>query len=192
VHLDHGTLSVPQLNADFLGGKHRGMWHANFNSKPALCGGSGELTGFSSTRLASGTKDVWIAGTGTLNYQVKGPCAAEFWRSAEATVRVDMKDGTLPHILLGDAQGPLQFMRLDGQLNLHAGMIEISDARLDSPDGEYQLSGTATLQRELAIKMTSASGAINTGYAISGTLDAPLVTPLTRTEQAQMKTLPSK
>jgi uncharacterized protein involved in outer membrane biogenesis len=187
VILDHGTLAIPQVNANFLGGKHQGMWAADFNSKTALCNGSGKLTGASLTRLAAAMKDAWIAGTGTANYQVKGPCSAEFWRSAEGTLRVDVKDGTLPHILLGDDQEPLQFTQLVGQAELDAGKIEIDDATLDSADGKYQISGTATLQRELAIQMTHVSGGINTGYAISGTLDAPLVTPLTRTEQARLK-----
>jgi hypothetical protein len=48
------------------------------------------------------------------------------------------------------------------------------------------------LQREIEVKMTHVPGGANTGYTISGTLDAPLVTPLTRTEQARLKTLPTK
>jgi hypothetical protein len=192
VILDRGTLAIPQVTADFLGGKHRGMWDADLNSKPALCGGSGEFTEVSLIRLAAVTKDAWIAGTGNGNYQVKGACSAEFWRSAEGTLRADVKDGTLPHILLNNDQEPLQVTDLAGRLDWREGEIEISDGMLDSPDGTYQFHGTATLQREIALKMTPVPGGANSGYAISGTLDAPLVTPLARTEQARMKTLPAK
>ena len=193
VILDHGTLAVPELNADLFGGTHRGMWHADFNSKPALCGGSGELTGISLEGLALAMKDGWIAGTANGNYQVNGPCPAEFWRSAEGTLRVDVRDGLLPHLLLNSDQEPFQVTRLTGQAELRAGKIEISDAKVDSPEGKYLLSGTATLQRDIAIKLTRVpAGTSNAGYSISGTLAEPRVTPLARAEQAQLKRPPAK
>jgi len=188
--LDRGTLNVPQLNADVLGGRHRGTWHADFNSKPAVCGGNGQLTGASLARLASAMKDPWIAGTATASYQVKGSCTADFWRSGEGTLRVEMRDGTLRHISLGTTQEPFRFTRLSGQADLHDGKIELSHADADSPDGKYEISGAATLQREISLKMTR--HAANTGYAISGTLAEPLVTPLGRTEQARLKPPPAK
>jgi len=193
VILDRGTLSVPELNADFLGGKHRGMWHADFNTTPALCGGSGELAGVSLARLAGVMKDAWIAGTASGNYQVKGPCPADFWRSAEGTLQVDVRDGVLPHLLLSIDQEPFQVTRLTGHVELQASEIKISDAQVDSPDGKYQLSGTVTLQRDIALKLTRVpAGASNAGYSISGTLAEPRVTPLARAEQAQLKTPPAK
>ena len=188
--LDRGTLNVPELNADFLGGRHRGTWHADFNSKPALCGGSGQLAGVSLARLASAMKDPWIVGTATANYQIRGSCTTDFWRSAEGTLRVEMRDGAWHHISLGTSQEPLQFTRFSGQADLNDGKIELSNTNVDSPEGKYEISGTATLQREISLKMTRQSA--STGYAISGTIAEPLVTPLGRTEQARLKTPPAK
>lgn len=190
--LDRGTLNIPELNADFLGGRHRGMWHADFTSKPAVCGGSGQVAGVSLARLASAMKDSWIAGTAAGSYQVKGSCTAEFWRSAEGTLRVEARDGTLRHISLAATPEPFQFTRLSGQAELRDGKIELSDSNVDSPEGKYEINGTATLQRAISLKITRPPGTAGTGYAISGTLAEPMVTPLGRTEQAKLKTPPAK
>jgi len=183
--LDHGMLIVPQLNADFLGGKHHGAWHADFNAKPALCGGSGALTGISLARLAEGMKDAWIGGAGSANYEIKGPCAADFWHAAEGTFQFDVRDGILPHISLAEDEEPLKIMRLSGAAQLHDGEIEMKNARLDSLSGKFQLSGTATLKRELDLKLAPIRG--SSGYSLTGTLAAPQVTPLPATEQARLK-----
>ena len=188
VVLDHGTLAVPQLNADFLGGRHRGMWHANFSTKPVVCSGSGLLDRVSLSRLAEGMKDEWIAGTGTANYEVQGPCPAGFWHSAEGMLKFDVRDGALPHISLGGDGEQLRISRFSGQARLRAGKIEMKDAKLDSPSGKFLLSGTASLKRELDLKLarTTSSGGMG-GYTITGTLAEPQIVPLPGTEQARLK-----
>jgi AsmA family len=186
ITLDAGRLRVSGLQADLLGGKHRGSWQADFTSKPALCGGSGEFSELSLTRLAALMQDAWMTGTANAIYEIKGPCSAEFWPSAEGKLEVDMRNGTFPHISLGGDPEPFQVMRLRGQARWSAGEVEIGDAVVDSQSGTYQLTGTATFERAVTLKMTGLSGTTS-GYAISGTLDAPLVTPLARTEQARLK-----
>ena len=188
VVLDRGSLAVPQLNADFLGGKYRGMWHADFSAKPALCSGSGQLDRVSLSWLGDDMKDAEAAGTGDATYEIQGPCLAGFWHSAEGTLRFDVKDGTLPHISLEEDGEPLRISRLSGQARLHAGRIEVKDAMLDSPSGKFLLSGTASLKRELDLTLarTASSGGTG-GYAITGTLAVPRIVPLPGTEQARLK-----
>jgi hypothetical protein len=185
VVLDHGMLIVPQLSADFLGGRHRGAWHADFSAKPPLCGGSGVLTGISLARLAEGMKDAWVAGTGSANYEIKGPCPVDFWHAAEGTLQFDVRDGILPHISLAEDEEPLKIIRLSGAAQLHGGEIEMKDARLDSPSGKFRLTGTATLKHELDLKLAPIRG--SSGYSLTGTLAAPQVTPLPAAEQARLK-----
>ena len=187
VVLDHGMLAIPQLDADLLGGSHRGMWHADWSAKPALCGGSGLLTGVSLARLAQGTKDAWVAGTASANYKVTGPCSADFWHSAEGALLFEVRDGVLPHFSLTEDASPLKIVRLSGEARLHAGEIETKDARLDSPSGRFQVSGTASLKRELDLKLARAANGARTGYSITGTLAAPRVNALPPTEQARLK-----
>ncbi len=189
VSLDSGKLQISELSAEFLGGKHRGQWQADFSGKPAVCKGSGSLTGVSLARLADAMKDGWIAGTANTSYEVKGSCPAEFWTSAEGTLQFDMNDGTLPHISLGEDTEPFRFTRFAGQARLQAGKIEMKDAKLDSPGGKFQLSGTASLKGELDLRLAKTpNGAAAAGYTISGTLAEPRVSPLPGAEtQARLK-----
>jgi hypothetical protein len=90
--------------------------------------------------------------------------------------------------MIGDGSEALQASRIKGQARLHDAQIEITDTHLISPDGTYDLTGTASLNRQVDLKLTRISnGPPQTGYSIGGTLEAPRVAPLSRTEQAQLK-----
>ena len=151
VTLDRGKVEITDLAADFLGGKHRGEWQADFTRKPGICSGSGTMTGLALAQLAQTPaeqkNDPWIAGTAKSSYEVKGECPAEFWSSAEGKLVFDLRDGTLPHISLGENDEPLKINRLSGQALLHDGRLETKDALLESTRGKFKLSGTASLNR---------------------------------------------
>ena len=189
VKLDSGKLEISELNADFLGGKHRGEWQADFSVKPAVCSGSGSLTAISLARLADAMKDGWIAGTADTKYEIKGSCSAGFWTLAQGALQFEMKDGTLPHVALAADAEPLKVTRFTGQARLQADQIEMKDARLDSPGGRFQLSGSASLTGELELKLARVpGGAAAPGYTISGTLAEPRVTRSSNPEtQARLK-----
>lgn len=189
--LDSGKLQISNLKADFLGGKHRGEWKADFRVKPPTCNGSGKFSGVSLAGLAAEMKDKWVSGVADATYEVTGPCPAEFWPSAEGTLQVEMRNGLFPHLSVGEGNDPLRVTQLNGEASLRAGKIEIKDATLDSPDAKYELSGTASLKRDVDLKLTRVSGA-PAGYVITGTLNAPRVAPLTRVEQARLKPAPPK
>jgi hypothetical protein len=194
VSLDRGKLEITELSADFLGGKHQGHWQADFSIKPAVCNGSGSLTGLSLATLADVVKDQGMTGTANASYEVKGSCPAEFWTSADGTLRFDMEDGSLPHIALGEDMGPLRFMRFAGQARLQGGTIEMKDAKLSSPAGKFELSGTSSLKGDLDFKLANtSSGVIAPGYAITGTLAEPRVIQSSSPDtQARLKAEPAK
>jgi uncharacterized protein involved in outer membrane biogenesis len=189
VILDGGRLQISKLNADFLGGQHRGEWQADFSVKPAVCEGSGTVTGASLVDIADAMKDEWIAGTANARYEIKGPCPAEFWSSAEGTLSFDLRDGILPHILLGESAEPFKVASLVGQAQLHAGTIEIRNANLNSPEGRFELSGTSSLKGELDFKLAPTPNAPTpASYAITGTVTEPHVIRLNSPEtQAKLK-----
>ncbi len=194
VSLDTGKLRISELTGDFLGGQHRGEWQVDFSVKPAVCRGSGSVTRASLADVADAMKDAWIAGSANASYEVRGPCPAEFWTSAEGTLQFDMRDGILPHLFLADDAEPLEVTRFVGLARLHAGKIEMKDARLNSPNGKFQLSGTATLKGELDLKLArTPNAAPAAGYTITGTLEAPRVNTYSSSEtQARLKPEPSK
>jgi hypothetical protein len=195
VVLEAGKLQITGLTADFLGGRHRGEWQADFSGQTAVCKGSGTVTGALLTDVADAMKDGWIAGTANMSYDVKGSCPAEFWTSAEGTLQFDMRDGTLPHVLLVGVAEPLKVTRFMGKAQLRAGAIETIDARLDSPGGQFEVSGTASLNGELDFKLVStpSGAAAAAGYAVTGTVAEPRVirTPNPDT-QARLKPEPGK
>ena len=193
VGLEGGKLDVSELNADLLGGKHRGEWQADFSVKPGTCRGSGSLAGVSLARLADAMKDKWIDGSANTSYEVSGPCLAEFRTLAEGSLQFDMRDGSLRHITLGEDAEALKVTRLTGQARLRAGTIEMKDAKLDAPGGMFQLSGTASLGSGLdfTVRRTGGSGAA--AYTIRGTLAKPDVSPTSTPEtQARLKADPAK
>ena len=192
VILDEGRLQLSGINADLMGGQVRGDWSVDFGAKPARCKGTGNVAGLSLSALAETMKDSWIEGTADANYEIAGACSADFWQSAEGTVRVDMKDGVLPHLLIGESDEPLRVSHLTGQARLKAGKIEISDTKLISPSATYQVSGTASLDRELDLTLTRGSSLTNAGYSVAGTVAEPHVAPLSSAMQARLKAPPTK
>ena len=213
VTLDRGKLEVSELKAKILGGIHAGVWQADFTVTPAVCRGNGSFDELQLARLADSAKQAAterdpaqhdktqpetgqpaISGTTSGTYQVFGSCEGEpgrslgasFLASAAGTLQFALQDGTLPQISLEDA-GPLKFTRLTGLARLHDGKFETKDAKLDSTGGKFLLSGTASLQRELELKLMRSANSPAGGYAITGTLAEPRVTPLPGAEQAQLK-----
>jgi hypothetical protein len=101
-----------------------------------------------------------------------------------------VRDGAIPHLLLVNDGDPLKIDRLQGRAHLQEGKIEIKEARLDSPAGKFQVSGTAWLTRELDLKFVSKPDAVGGAktYAVGGTLAEPHVTQVSTPEtQARLK-----
>jgi len=134
-----------------------------------------------------------IAGIANATYQVKGTCGADFWHSAEGTFQFNIRDGSLPHASLAEDEGLLKIITFSGQAKLREGKLELKDATLNSSSGKFQLSGTASLQRELDLKLSRLpAGAATSGFTITGTVADPRVAPLPGAEQATLKTEPAK
>jgi len=100
-------------------------------------------------------------------------------------LQVEARDGSLPHLMLAGEGGPLRVNRLVGRLRLRNGKFEIEEGKLQTPSSIYQLSGTASLDRVLDIKLAR-DGA--RGFNVTGTLTQPHVVMNTAAEtQAALK-----
>jgi hypothetical protein len=186
--LDSGKVEISSVQAELLGGRHRGTWKADFGIKSAVCRGSGNLSGISLRDLSQLMKDDWIEGEASGSYEIKGSCAPDFWQSAEGTVHVDMGNGSLPHVVLGDSTEDLKVHRFTAEAHLDSGEIEVTDGMLESTEEKYEVTGTATLKREIDFKLARVpTGAGNAVYSVTGTLDEPRVAPISRPEQAKLK-----
>ncbi len=177
VALDGGRLRLSNLRADLLGGKHLGEWTADFTVKPPEYSGTGTLQRVDLRELAEAMHDGWITGTAFADYRASasGVDAAELLSSAKANLRVEVHDGSLPHIALAEGNEPLHIHRLVGNFVLRDGRFEIQQGKLETAGGIYQLSGTASLTRTLDLKLVR-DGA--PGFNITGPLTEPRVAPV--------------
>jgi hypothetical protein len=179
--LEGGKMTVSDLRGDVLGGKHVGEWRADFLAKPPTYAGTGKLEHFALGQMSEAMHDGWVIGTATTTYQVKtlGFSAAELFSSAEATLEVEARDGILPHIELSESSGALHIHHFGAKLVLHDSTFEIHDGKLETPDGTYQLSGTASLGQSLDLKLIHGG---TSGFSITGTLTKPRVALATAQE----------
>jgi uncharacterized protein involved in outer membrane biogenesis len=182
VDLTKGKLKISDLRADVFGGKYRGEWHADFAGDAApVYAGTGAFNSISLQQVASAMHEPWISGTASGTYQLSasGAEAGAFWQSAEGDLQFDIRDGSLPHILL-TSDDQLRIIRWQGQTELRAGKLEIEKSKLVSPSEVFEISGTASLTRSLDLKLaqTTASGTAHAAppvYSIKGTLSDPQV-----------------
>ncbi|HXJ88674.1 MAG TPA: AsmA family protein [Candidatus Binatia bacterium] len=187
ITLKAGMLEISSIDGDLLGGKHRGKWQADFSVKPPRCSGSGNLTGISLANISKLMSDDWVEGTASMSYEVGGSCSPDFWQSAEGTMEMSVADGSLPHVLLDSTAEILRVRKLKAQVRLHDGKIDVSDGELDSPEGKYEVSGTATFKRQIDFKLARIPAGTGSAYSITGTLAQPRVTQINGTEQARLK-----
>jgi hypothetical protein len=193
--LERGKLKISDWRGSLLGGKHHGDWQIDFAEGSPVYTGSGTLTGISLDQVAEAMHDPWISGIagGTYQFTASGADLEAFWQSAEGRLQFDMRDGVLPHISLAGGEQPLRVERWQGHARLRGGEIEIDKGEMASPLGEYEVSGTASLGRELNFKLiegmeTMPAPASTLVYRITGTVAEPrvAVTPTPET-QARLK-----
>jgi hypothetical protein len=187
ISLKAGKLDISSVNADLLGGSHRGKWHADFSVRPPVCNGSGNLTGMSLANVSRLMNDDWVEGTAAASYDVRGSCTLDFWKSLEGTLQVKVTDGSFPHMFFQDSDEIMKIRKFTALAQLHGGTLEVSDGQLDSPGGNYKVSGRATFQREIDFKMTPVPAGPGGGYTVTGTLAQPRVRAVNATEQARLK-----
>jgi hypothetical protein len=184
VALNNGNLKISALDADFSGGKYHGEWQVDFGAKLPVCKSSGKFSDVSLAELAEAMNDDWMAGQADGSYEISGKCPAGFWQSAQGTIRVESGDAFFPHVSMAGHEDGLRASQFSAEASLNGGTIEIEDANLETSDANYAVQGTATLTRELDLRLTRTGGA---GYGISGTLAEPRVTSMSEAEQARLK-----
>jgi hypothetical protein len=187
VDLENGQLRLSDLSAQMLGGRHSGQWTVDFTAKPPIYTGSGVLQRVALGQLSEAMHDGWIMGTAEGKYHLNafGWKMPELISSATGGMEVIVSDSELSHITLATGSAPLIARHFAGKLLLHDGGVEVAEGKLDSPDGIYQVSGTATLGHTLNIKL-SRDGVPR--FDITGTLTQPHVAQASSAEtQAALK-----
>jgi uncharacterized protein involved in outer membrane biogenesis len=174
VEFDRGKLQLNDIHGTVLGGQHTGEWKADFTVVPPQYSGRGEFQRVALGELATAMHDDWVSGRAdaTYNATASGSSAAELFSSATAIIKLEARDGSMPHIVLNGFSRPLQLRHFEGNLVLRHKELDFDQAKLESTDGIYEVTGTASLGRALNLRLVrNGTG----GFNITGTLRAPVV-----------------
>ena len=190
VAIDRGKITLSSLRAQLLQGSHRGNWTIDLsapeaslegNSVPtARYHGAGTLKEISLAQLANLTDDDWISGTADGTFETSG--AADSFHSlpahSDGRMQFVMRSGTLPHLEIPGSPVPLPVHRFTGELDLKKGVWQLSAGRLETRDGLYQVSGTASPGSEISFILTRGD---EQSWTVTGSLANPQVAPARRT-----------
>ena len=172
VTVNAGLLHLSELTADVWGGKHLGTWDVDFTASPPLYAGNGSFKQVELAQLATAMHDAWLTGTGNGEYRVEahGHSLAELLGTAAGSMKFDLHGGDFPHVIVEN--DPLQMRRFAGVLTLKDGEFELEHGVLDSPSGNYSVTGSASWSRQLDFKLGSDT---TSPIAVTGPLASPKV-----------------
>lgn len=169
--------AITDFHASLFGGTYQGEFTLNSQNNQPVFKSKGQFDHVSMADLASLMKDGWATGTISLSYEgnAAGWQASDLLNSMAASANFDWRNGSLPHITLASEHQPLAIQRFEGELQLKDGELSISEGKLQNHAGIYQISGTASLARDLKMTLTRDSGS---AYSVTGTLARPKVAPV--------------
>ena len=174
VQIAGGRVDLTRLQAQLLGGRHRGEWHADFSGRAPVYSGSGSVEGASLAQVALAMRDPWATGAagGSYRLTLSGWSAPELVSSLAGSMDFDWQGGVLRHLVLGGSRDPVRFQRFTGHAILRDSIFTLSGCRLETPQGRFTVSGTASLGRQLELRLGRERGP---GYSVSGSLARPRV-----------------
>ena len=128
-------------------------------------------------QLARLMHDPWATGSVMAEYDaaLRGWTATELIRNATGSARFSWQNGSLNRALLPGTTVPLRVRRFAGMLSVRDSRVTIPEARLESPAGEFTVSGSASFSRQLDLRV--ARGA-SRAFAVTGTLAQPQVSAI--------------
>jgi hypothetical protein len=187
IAFDQGKIALENFRGEVWRGKHVGKWEVDLRTAPPRFAGSGNFEDVSMEDLAQAMHDGWITGKGDGIYHLvtTGASADEAVKTAAATLDFEVQNGVLPHIALASSGSPVRVRRFAGQLVLANGEFKMQQTKLETTDGVYHVSGTASLGQKLDVKLVRGA---SQGFNITGTLSSPRVAPVSSMKtQAALK-----
>jgi AsmA protein len=206
VDVDRGKITLTALHAQLLQGTHQGNWIIDVSSRdasshdapaqdastpPLRYRGAGTLLNISlaqvgtlmndasNDELSAATNDAWIEGMADGKFEVEGSGDSfrDLLARSDGNLQFVMRNGGLPHIEIPGSPVPLPVHRFAGELRLKKGAWELAAGRLESRDGIYQVSGTASPGSGLDFILTRGD---EQSWILTGTLAKPHIAPGSR------------
>jgi len=190
LELDRGKLVFTALRAQLLHGTHQGNWTIDASTLPLRYHGAGALQNISLVQLATAMGDDWISGTADASFDVEtaGGTFPDLLANSEGRLQFAMRSGSLTHVELPGAEGPLPVHRFTGSLRVKKNAWQLLGGKLESRDGFYQVSGIASPDNGLDFVLTRGD---EQSWSLTGTLSRLRVTPASPTEISR-KEAPAK
>jgi uncharacterized protein involved in outer membrane biogenesis len=168
--ITNGVLELKDARADLLGGAISSDWKIDFNGDQPRYESTGTAVRVQAERL--GTFLNASLGTGTLGLKYKlemsGWDAAALAKSAAAETEFAWNGGVLR--ISPDGRTPLRVLTGEGKATLGKEGWTVSGSKWKTPNGTYQLSGTASRDLAIAMEFTHQNGAVS---KVTGTLLKP-------------------
>ena len=181
VDLDRGKIALTGLRGQVFQGTHQGDWIIDASAMPPRYQAQGQLQNISMAQLSAAMNDAWATGTtdGRFELTTSGVNFSDLLGRAEGALLFTMRNGTLPHVELPGGTKPFPVHLFAANLKVKNGTWKLSMGKLESRDGIYQVSGTASPVSGLDLILTRGN---EQSWNISGTLLKPNVAHATRTE----------
>ncbi|HXZ78665.1 MAG TPA: AsmA family protein [Terriglobales bacterium] len=175
VEIRPDKLLISNLRGEALGGAFLTDISANFSGEVPVYHSQGSLLRVSMAQVAALMKDAWASGQMTASYQgsASGWDSDQLLESATGTAKFDWRDGLLPRVFLNGDGKPLLVRHFTASAELNRGVLKLAEGKLEAPGGIYQVSGTASLGRELGLNLVRDGGH---QISLGGTLEKPKVT----------------
>jgi AsmA family len=195
VELDRGKIALTALRAQLLEGTHEGNWTIDASNHDASAStdsahdastpgvryyGAGTLNDISLAQVGTLMDDDWIAGKADGNFELDGSADnfRELLARSDGKLHFVMRNGSLQHVEIPGSPAPLPVHRFAGDLHLKKGTWELSACKLESRDGIYQVSGTASPGGGFDFILTRGD---EQSWTLTGTLAKPHIVPGSRT-----------
>jgi hypothetical protein len=174
IAIHRGKVVIAGLHAQLMQGTHQGNWTIDTTVHPPVWHGIGALQNISLATLTPLMNDPWIAGTadGSFDLETSGEDFSDSLSHADGRLQFVMRNGRFNHVQISSADGALPVHRFTGDLRVKNGVWELSGGRLESRDGMYRVTGTASPAEGLNFNFTRDD---EQSWNLTGTLAKPHV-----------------
>jgi autotransporter translocation and assembly factor TamB len=181
VNLDRGKIALTSLRGQVFQGTYLGDLVIDVSNLPPHYQATGELQNVSMAQVGAAMNDAWATGTvdGKFSFTTSGDNFSDLLAHSDGEWQFTLRNGILTHVELPDAARPFPVHLFSGTLKVKAGTWKLSAGKLESHDGRYQVSGTASQSGGLNILMTRGD---EQSWNVTGTLLKPIVARASRTE----------
>jgi hypothetical protein len=179
--LDRGKITLNNLRGQVFAGMHQGNWAIDVSVQPPRYQATGTLQNVSLAKVSAAMNDGWATGTadGKFDLTSAGNSFHDLLARADGDLQATMRNGGLARMELPGAAKPFPVHLLAVRLKAKNGEWRLNSGRLESHDGIYQISGTASPAGVLNLVFTRGD---EQSWNVTGTLLKPRVANAGRTE----------